>query len=162
MKKQYLLSIAALLLIIPAAVSQETKTISRDWTAFVQSINVESKSTKKFKLEGFIKVVSDDQNSNAGLWARVDNKDDSQGFVDYMEDRFVKASDWKSYTIEGTIDAKSKSLSFGGSCEFNGRFLFDNFKLFIENDKGVLELVPIQNNSFEQPLKSGSVAKWTP
>ncbi|RZJ30603.1 MAG: DUF664 domain-containing protein, partial [Flavobacterium sp.] len=40
--------------------------------------------------------------------------------------------------------------------------LFDNFKLFIENDKGVLELVPIQNNSFEQPLKSGSVAKWTP
>lgn len=148
------------LLIAFVANSQAPKTISRDWTSFVQSINVESKTPKKFKLEGAIKVVTDDKFASAGLWVRVDNKDDSRGFFDNMDDRPVKPGDWQNYTIEGSIDSKSKTLNFGGLCQFNGDFYFDNFRLYIENNKGAMELVELQNSSFEQPLKNGAIPKW--
>lgn len=148
------------LFVAHATYAQNSKPISRDWTSFVQTINVETKSPRKFKLEGAIKVVTDDKFAEAGLWARVDNKDKSDGFFDNMGDRPVKAGDWKTYAVEGTIDSKSKSLSFGGLCQFNGSFYFDNFKLAIENDKGVMEPVQIANNSFEMPLKNGAIPKW--
>jgi hypothetical protein len=139
---------------------QAIKEISSDWTSFTRSIEVESKSKKKFKVEASVKLVTDDKLAWAGVWARVDNKDDKNGFFDNMGDRPIRSNTWQSYTVEGNIDADSKTLNFGGICEFNGQFFFDNFKLFIENDKGVLELVELPNSSFEQQITDNIIPKW--
>ena len=149
----YLLTLASLY-------SQSTKEISQDWTSFNQTIDVKTASQKKFKVVAFIKVDSQDANSWAGVWARVDNKDNKTGFFDNMSDRPVKLNEWKSYTLEGTIDSNSKSLSFGGLSLYNGKFYFDKFELLIENDKGVLTAVQIPNSSFEMQIKNNEIPKW--
>jgi hypothetical protein len=149
----YLLSLSSLY-------SQSIKEVSQDWTSFNQTIDVKTASPKKFKVVAFVKVDSQDQNAWAGVWARVDNKDDKTGFFDNMSDRPVKLNEWNSYTVEGTIDSNSKSLSFGGLSLYNGKFYFDKFELFIENDKGVLTAVQIPNSSFEMQMKNNEIPKW--
>ncbi len=156
-KKIYLL---LFLLIVTSANSQTVKEISSDWTSFTQNLAIESKSKKKFKVEASVKVVTDDQYAWAGIWARVDKKDKEVGFFDNMRDRPVKSNVWQSYSVEGTIDSDSKILNFGGVCAYNGRFYFDNFKLYIENDKGVLEQVTIPNAGLEEKTKNGLIPKW--
>ncbi|AWA29402.1 hypothetical protein HYN48_04495 [Flavobacterium magnum] len=141
--------------------AQQPKVVSSDWAAFTQSISIESRTKKKFRLEASVKVVSQDTHASAGLWARVDNKNDEQGFFDNMGDRPITAGDWKSYTVEGTIDANSSVLNFGGLCEYNGSFYFDDFKLSIENDKGGFDPVSIRNGSFEQRVKNNTIPEWT-
>jgi hypothetical protein len=150
-----------LLLLSISVNAQTTKIISRDWTAFTQTLSIESKTKKKFKVEASVKVITQDKNAGAGLWARVDTKNEEDGFFDNMSDRPIKSDTWQSYVIEGTIDSNSKSLNFGGICQYNGQFYFDHFKLYIENDKGILEFVEMYNSSFEEKVKSGLIPKWS-
>lgn len=140
--------------------SQSNKVISRSWTSFGQTINIQTTSSKKFKVVGFAKLVTNEPKSYIGLWAKVDTKDGKVGFFDNMYDRQIKSSEWQEYSIEGTIDSNSKSIGFGGICNFNGKFYFDKFELFIENDKGVLEAVKIPNSSFEMKVQNNEIPKW--
>ena len=138
----------------------QQKTTSRDWTSFVQTIDISLKSAKKFKLTGSLKVNPTDDKAWAGLWARVDTKDGEPGFFDNMQDRKVRVNKWNEYTIEGTIDQNTKSLSFGGLCLYNGAFLFDNFNLFIEDDNGEFKQLNIANNNFESHIKNNIIKNW--
>jgi hypothetical protein len=138
----------------------EVKEVSQDWVAFTQTLDVESKTRKKFKVTASVKVETDDEQAWAGVWARVDNKEE-MGFFDNMGDRPIKINKWQSYTIEGFIDENAKRLNFGGLCIMNGKFYFDNYKLFIENDKGELEEVPIDNASFETTISNNVIPKWS-
>ncbi|WP_299890219.1 DinB family protein [uncultured Lacinutrix sp.] len=147
------------LLSIATHAQKEVKEISRDWTSFSQFLDIESKTKKKFKVIASVKVDTEDKQAWAGVWARVDNKEET-GFFDNMGDRPVKINEWKSYTVEGVIDENSKRLNFGGLCLMNGKFYFDNYKLFIENDKGVLEEVPVDNFSFETSFSNNVIPKW--
>lgn len=140
--------------------AQESKTISRDWTSFAQRLDIVSEKEKKFKVTASVKLETEDEQAWAGVWARVDNKNEENGFFDNMGDRPIKSNEWKSYSIEGVINSSSKRLSFGGICIMNGNFYFDNFKLFIENDKGVLEEVAIDNASFENRVTNNEIPKW--
>ena len=149
------------LLIQFALHAQDTKVVSSTWTSFTQSINVESKTEKKFKIEASVKAVIADEHAWAGVWARVDKKDGGYGFFDNMGDRPINTDTWQTYAVEGTFDATSKSINFGGLCEYNGKFYFDDFKLYIENDKGVLELVKISNGDFEKKVENGTVPRWS-
>lgn len=139
----------------------QQKSISRDWTSFTQRIDITSDTKKKFKLTGNIKVNTNDKNAWAGLWARVDTKNDEPGFFDNMQDRGVKINLWKEYSIEGTIDKNSKYLNFGGLCLYNGEFFFDNLKLFIEDEKGKFQEIPILNGDFENPIINNQVKNWS-
>jgi Protein of unknown function (DUF664) len=158
MKKIILLVVLSLYSIVNA---QQAKLISRDWTSFTQTLAIESKSKKKFKVEASVKLVTNDKLAWAGVWARVDTKNEEDGFFDNMRDRPIKSNVWQTYLVEGTIDANSKSLNFGGICLNNGQFYFDSFKLFIENDKGVLELVEMYNSSFEEKVTNDIIPKWS-
>lgn len=140
--------------------AQTQKTISSDWTSFNQTIDIQTTSPKKFKVIASVKVESTEPKAWAGVWARVDTKNDEDGFFDNMRDRPVKSKEWQSYTVEGTIDKNSKSLSFGGLCLYNGKFYFDKFELLIENAKGVFEPLAVLNSSFEIPIKSDDIPKW--
>ncbi|KQX11523.1 DinB family protein [Flavobacterium sp. Root420] len=140
--------------------AQTQKTISSDWTSFNQTIDIQTTSPKKFKVIASVKVESTEPKAWAGVWARVDTKNDEDGFFDNMRDRPVKSKEWQSYTVEGTIDKNSKSLSFGGLCLYNGKFYFDKFELLIENAKGVFEPLAVLNSSFEIPIKTDDIPKW--
>ena len=143
------------------AKAQTQKIISSDWTSFSQTIDIQSSVKKKFKVIASVRVESTEPKSWAGVWARVDTKNDEDGFFDNMSDRPVKSKEWQSYTVEGTIDENSKSLSFGGLCLYNGKFYFDKFELLIENTKGVFEPLVVLNSSFETPVKNGEISKWS-
>lgn len=156
--KRIILPIVFLLLL--TNVLQAQKVVSRNWTSFTQQIEISSDSEKKFKLVGSIKVEPADGKAWAGLWARVDTNNDEPGFFDNMGDRPVKSNVWKEYTVEGTINKNSKSLNFGGLCLFNGKFYFDNFKLFIEGDDGKFQEIPILNGDFEKSIKNNEVDSW--
>ncbi len=143
------------------AKAQDVKTISRDWTSFTQRLDIVSEKEKKFKVTASIKVETEDEKAWAGIWARVDNKDDETGFFDNMRDRPVKSNKWASYSVEGTINSNSKTLNFGGICLMNGKFYFDNFKLFIEDNKGDLEEIAIDNASFEKTVSNSTIPKWS-
>jgi hypothetical protein len=140
--------------------AQAQKTISSDWTSFNQTIDIQTTSPKKFKVIASVKVESTEPKAWAGVWARVDTKNDEDGFFDNMRDRPVKSKEWQSYTVEGTIDKNSKLLSFGGLCLYNGKFYFDKFELLIENAKGVFEPLAVLNSSFEIPIKTDDIPKW--
>jgi len=151
-----------ILCILNSTVYAQTKVkeVSKDWTSFSQFLDIESKTEKKFKVTASVKVETDDEQAWAGVWARVDNKEE-RGFFDNMGDRPIKSNQWQEYTIEGVIDENAKRLNFGGLCLMNGKFYFDNYKLFIENDKGELEEVPINNASFESAVSESIIPEWS-
>lgn len=99
-----------------------------NWTSFSQSIKMTTDTKLKFKLTASVKLVDGDVSSWASIWARVDNKNDEDGFFDNMGDRPVVSSTWATYEINGFIDEYSGSLNFGGICMYNGKFFFDDFK----------------------------------
>jgi len=141
--------------------SQNSKEVSRHWTFFFQRIEIESNTTKKFKVIASVKIETEDPNAKASLWARVDNNDGEMGFFDNMDDRPITSNQWQSYEIEGLIDSKSERLNFGGLCYYNAKFYFDKFELHIENDKGVFEKVEIDNPSFEDTISDkNEIPKW--
>ena len=159
MKKVTILFATLLLSIMVTA--QSSVTVSREWTSFSQFLDIQSKTKKKFKVTASVKVETEDDQAWAGVWARVDNSEGGMGFFDNMGDRPITSNEWQSYTVEGTIDKSSKRLNFGGLCLMNGKFYFDDYKLFIENDKGVLEEVPVDNASFETVVDNNVIPKWS-
>ena len=140
---------------------QSVTEVSQDWTSFSQFLEIKSDTQKKFKVVASVKVETDDEGAWAGVWARVDNDNDEQGFFDNMGDRPIKSNTWQSYTVEGTIGKNSSRLNFGGLCISNGKFYFDNFQLFIENNAGVFESVKVDNASFESIVNSDVIPKWS-
>lgn len=143
--------------------SQNVSETSRSWTAFSQSMEITADSTKQFKVVAHVKVETEDEEAWAGVWARVDNKaDQGSGFFDNMGNRPITSDEWQAYTIEGTIDEKSDKLFFGGLCLNNGRFYFDQFELYIEDDQGEFQLIDIENANFETEITDRLVPGWAP
>lgn len=140
----------------------QTKKVSRDWTSFSQSIEISTDSLRKFKLVAHVKVETDDEKAWAGIWARVDNKpEQGRGFFDNMRDRPIKSDVWNSYTVQGVINAKSEKLVFGGICNNNGKFFYDKFEVYLEDENGEFQPVAINNASFETKIVNTDVEGWT-
>ncbi len=150
----------ALLMSFTQIYSQKAKIVSRDWVSFSQKLDIVSETEKKFKITASVKVETEDPQAWAGIWVRIDNKNDEDGFFDNMSDRKIKSNRWQSYTIEGIINSNSKKINLGGLCVMNGKFYFDNFKLFIEDDNNELKEIVIDNPSFEDKVSKGSIPSW--
>ena len=140
--------------------AQDKKPVEREWTSFVQSIDISTDKPRKFKLTAAAKVVSNNISAKSGLWARVDNKKKKVGFFDNMNDRPITDANWRTYTIEGDFDKKAEKLVFGGLMFNDGAFYFDDFKLQIEDDKGILQEVALTNASFEKLNGSNVPSDW--
>src|SRR6478609_1239202 len=149
----------ALCLSLNALAQQEVK---REWTSFVQTKDASFLKKKvKFKLTASCKVSLTDTSSAAGLWVRVDNKEGGTGFFDNMSNRLIKSEEWKTYSIEGEMNESSEKINFGGICQGNGKFYFDDFVLMVENDKGILEKALIENPGFEIAVNGNEIPHWT-
>lgn len=142
-----------LLLVSPAFLYAQK---NYDWGAFMQGINAAPYTGKKFKLEAAVKVQTIDTTAEANLWVRVDKTNKKMGFFYNMADKPIRTNNWAVYTITGKIDKDAANLVFGGIYQRKGIFYFDQFRLWIENDKNTLEEITIENNDFE----ADTLQKW--
>lgn len=135
----------ALLLLLPVLVFAQ----SNDWGAFSQRLDAATFRGKKFRLEAAVKAQLIDPTAEAEIWVRVDRPSRKPGFFYNMMDKPIRANDWKVYSISGTIDKDAEYLAFGGLYGRKGIFYFDNFRLFVEEGKGVFKEVVIPEGGFE-------------
>lgn len=115
----------------------------------------------KFKFHLLAKVEAEDDSTAVRLFARVDLKNKRPGFFDDMWVRPLKNNEWKSYTIEGTIDSNGVTLVWGLVPQFNGNFYFDDVKIVLKSKKisGVLFFLIVLkkilfNSDFRSIMKS--------
>jgi len=156
-----LLQTSLLPFVLFVACTLSAQNVEKDWTAFSQRIDIGTSKKINFKLTASVKVDVLNTTGSAGLWARVDNKNDKTGFFDNMMDRPITSNSWNTNTIEGTLNRKSKQLYVGGLVMGNGKFEYDNFELYIENPiTKVFDKVELTNASFEKEPKDGKIAGW--
>lgn len=139
----------------------QPKEISRNWTSFAQTIDVSFvKKKMKFRVIGSAKAVTADSSAWSDIWATVvSKKGDKEGF-DNNTDRRIKSDKWHTYVVEGEIDENSDRIYFGGMCNNNGQFYFDNFEFYVENEAGKFEQVDIKNAGFEEKAVNNAIAGW--
>jgi pimeloyl-ACP methyl ester carboxylesterase len=72
----------------------------------------------------------------------------------------ITLNEWKVYSIAGKIDKTAEYLSFGINYIEQGVFYFDDLKLFIENDAGTMEEIPLVNGDFEEDSIEAKHSWW--
>src|SRR5690349_11142286 len=128
----------------------KAQTRKPDWGAINYIIDAKPFAGKHFRIEAAVKVKLIDSTADAEVWVRVDRPENKMGFFNNMMDKPIRSSEWKIYTQNGKIDKDAEKLVFGGLYHRKGIFFFDDFKLFIENNKGKFELVPLPALGFEE------------
>jgi hypothetical protein len=139
----------------------QVREVTKDWTSFVQSIDASfAKNKIKFKLSASVKVVTEDPNGSASLWVHALGKENKTLFFDNMNDRKITSKDWQTYNIEGeTAEAPIKIL-VGGLGIKNGKFFFDNFEFFIQDDAGRFRKAMLHNADFEELAIDNKLPGW--
>ncbi len=125
-----------------------------NWASWSKVIPIKDYQGHRFKLSARVKVLGEDNQAAARLWARID-KDQGVGFFDNMMDRPVRKKQWNTNFIEGTIDSAAKQLVIGALTELNGKFYYDDVKVEVEKEEG--KWATVYNNNFENGL-----AGWAP
>lgn len=134
--------------------SQQNKKVVKEWTSYVQAIDVSDKSNWNFRLSAKMKKNKESAGNN-GIWVRIDKKDKKMGFFENQYDKFKTTEDWKTYTISGKIDNDAQLLHFGAFAQDNGDYYFDDFKLEINDGKSKKWMsLPIKNSSFEDNIEN--------
>lgn len=162
MKSSGLIAIFLCSCLFSSTQTKAQKTMKEGWTSLVQSVSLSTEKEKKFQVKAMVKVVSEGEvtQSGAGVWARVDNKNDEDGFFENMMNTPIVSSTWQEYTNEGVFDENAESLKFGVLVYGNASFYFDNFKLMIENDEGEFIEQKINNPSFELQNGVEAISGW--
>lgn len=150
--------ISLLILWLSLGIQAQDKPIVSDWTAITQSLNVQDKQNWKFRVSAKIRKENDN-NAKCAIWARIDKLDNTTGFFENQAYSGINVtSEWKTFTIEGTIDSNAKSLKIGAFAKDNGDFYFDDFKLEVNDGKSKKWTeIALRNSDFEEDLVS---ADW--
>lgn len=156
-------SVLVLVVLLCPLIAAAQKEVTQGWFQFQQSVDASFlKKTVNFKLSAHLKVISPADNSLINISVVVFNKGGGVGSVDSQPlSELIKANEWTQITIEGTMDEKSQKLEIGGYCYGNGKFLFDNFELLVENDKGQLQRALLNNPDFETLFTGDVIPGWT-
>jgi Protein of unknown function (DUF664) len=150
--------LAIFILLCSGIVTIAQPEIKREWTTFEQVKDASfSKKKIKFKLSASSRVILVDTTAYTQLWVRVDSKKERIGF---FESALVKSEEWKTYFVEGEIDENSDQIHFGAICFGNGKFYFDDVVLMIQNEKGNMEKVIVENAGFEIPVSGNEIPDW--
>ena len=123
--------------------------IEQDWTSYYQQCDISPYIGQKFRVTGAIRKVSEDPNSKASIWVRIDDKNDGYTFFENNASKISITKEWQEFKIEGEVKESSSILNFGAYCKLNGEFYFDNFKVQVLNQMYIWQDIQIQNPSFE-------------
>ena len=146
---------AILFFLLPAVTFAQNDT----WVAIQQKIDAKPFAGKNMRLTAAAKTES--ASTMAMLVVRVDNTDKKMGFFDNMEDRPIRQTAWKTYSIEGKINDNADTIHIGSICVGNGHFYFDDFLLEIETTPGNWSAIPLVNAGFEtNTISKGLPEGW--
>jgi hypothetical protein len=109
---------------------------------------------KRLRLKGKAKLASGSTGSGH-LWMRVDNVDKSPGFFNNMQDSPIKSSNWASYSFEGNVGEKAKSIYVGGFLQGEGAMYLDELELAYQED-GRWIPIPVKNAAFDDSDLAGT------
>jgi len=137
------------MIIICTAMVQDI-TAQESWASWTRSVPVSAYEGHRFKIQAQVRALIADDSASAMIWARVDKRKGT-GFFDDMAKRPVRNKEWKTYSIEGTIDSGATNLSFGVLITLNGKFYYDNFKIEMEKMPGKWET--IYSTDFEKGIQ---------
>ncbi len=70
--------------------------------------------------------------------------------MDNMANRPVRHRDWKTYTLESTVDARAPFVGFGCNGVGAGNFYYDDLRLSVETEPAKWQNIPIRNGNFEE------------
>jgi hypothetical protein len=158
MKKIFYL---AIIMLSGTGLGAQVREVTRDWTSFVQSIDASFVKNKiKFKVSASVKVITDDPNGWAALWIHAQAKEDKTLFFSNMDDRRIKSNEWQTYVIEGETSEPPAKILTGVVCNKNGKFYFDNFEIFIQDDNGDFRKAILNNGDFETLVIENKVPGW--
>lgn len=115
------------------------------WTSYSHAIDAKPLRGKKIKLEAWVKSKCSDENSSTHLWVRVDKLDKKMGFFKNMEETPITNTEWKKYTIEGTVDPDAEKIHFGNWSIYNGDYYFDDVSISLLNEKNKWEKVFVED-----------------
>lgn len=127
-----------------------------DFYALSQRIPAAPYLGKTIRLEGAIRWEDQDPSAKAGLWMRVDNKNNSIGYFKNNWKDIAVTSQWQTFRIEAPVNDSAARIMVGGLFAGKGRFYMDNFKLSVLS-QGQWEPVPLPNPSFED---STAIPNW--
>jgi len=115
----------------------------------MHALSVKEYAGKKFRIEAAVKVNLIDSTADAEVWVRVDRENKKMGFFYNMMDKPIRSNEWKVYSISGRIDKDAEYLVFGGLYHRKGIYYYDEFKLYIETEKGKFEEIALPYGGFE-------------
>ena len=118
----------------------------KDYGVIAKYIDAKKFAGKKFKFEATVKVDTLNSNSKAELIFRVDRKNHKTGF---FKKTVMELNDWKKYTIENIINKDADSIFLGALFYRKGIFYLDDFKLYVENEKGEYDKIKFEGWGFE-------------
>ncbi len=141
--------------------AQRYREVDGTWTAFFQTIDASFLEEEvKFRVSASLKAKEKKDSAYAAIWVRVDNKENTSIFYTNSVEQTLESSDWQTYVLEGSAGENTGLIYIGGFCVGEGKFLFDNFQLEVENEDGVLVKAPLKNASFEEPMTSERFPGW--
>jgi pimeloyl-ACP methyl ester carboxylesterase len=133
---------------------------SNIWGNISKTINAKPYAGKKFQVQAAVKVTLINKNAGAGIWARGYRTNKKLGVNKNMSRNPITLNEWKVYNITGKIDKDADYFSFGINYMERGVFYFDDFKLFIEDDAGTMQEIPLVNGNFEEDSLQSKYSWW--
>ncbi len=116
---------------------------------FVKEVNVASQKGKAFHFNIAVKENPADSLSRPRIYAIQARK----GKEDFIGNTLTYATntsgDWKTYSIDGTINPGATRVWFYVAVNGNGDFYFDNLHFFLADTAGALKETALANASFE-------------
>jgi hypothetical protein len=156
MTAKNLLSILFFCIPITLAAQSESDTPLKEeyalFSVWSQRLDMSQYIGKKYRLTMAIRAEPSNKNARAGGFIRNEYpKGGLQAwvFMDNMSDRPVRKSNWKTYTLESTVNPLAPWLGFGMLSERSGTFYYDDLKLSVETTSGSWTSIPIPNGDFE-------------
>jgi pimeloyl-ACP methyl ester carboxylesterase len=137
---------------VQSVYSQNGDSIVRFWNGIYQKLDLREYRGCKFELTADIRVLPTDSLSKAYLLLSVQNKKGMQISNFDTDVEGFKNNGWNSYSLQGKINNSGDQVTIGGLYENRGSYCFDNFKLRVQDKKGIWFQIPIANPDFSDSL----------
>jgi hypothetical protein len=121
----------------------------------MQMMKAEPFRGKEFIYKAAVKAES----GNGHLWFRVDRPKRQMGFFDNMDDRPIRADEWKTYEIKGQIEPDALGIAFGCFLKSQGKIFIDDFQ-FLVKEGDQWKPMEIKNAGFENDKEGTKPETW--
>ncbi len=154
MKNQILFYI--LFIFVINSYSQEE--ITKEYTAFFQTISIENANYKKAKITGHLRIES--STGSTGLFLRTFNTAGESITISDVENSLVSNKNWESHSVEMELKEEASTLLFGALVSGFGNYYFDNFKFEVLDANNTWKQLEIKDSSFQKDVIDNKLVDW--